>query len=59
MALTVDLYNCQVTISPAQAMELVNVAIKNQKESLSNINDAVNYLKTVDNANELKIVSIG
>ena len=45
--------------SPAQVMELVNLASKYQKESLSNIKDAANYLKTMDNANESKIATIG
>ena len=59
MVLTVDLYNVRCQYLLLKCMELVNLASKNQKESLSNIKDAVNYLKTMDNANESKIVTIG
>jgi carboxymethylenebutenolidase len=57
--LAVDLYNGKVAVSPDEAMSLVTAARDNQNESNSNMMAAVNYLKTLDNVDSSKMVSIG
>ena len=59
IVLAVDLYKGQVATSPDQAMNLVNSARENQNESLSNLNAAIDYLKTLDNVNASKIAAFG
>lgn len=57
--LAVDLYNGKVAASPDEAMSLVTAARDNQNESNSNMIAAVDYLKSLDNVESSKIVSVG
>jgi len=59
VVLAVDLYNGNVATSPDEAMRLVSEARENQNESNSNMLAAVDYLKSLDNVDSSKIVSIG
>jgi carboxymethylenebutenolidase len=57
--LAVDLYNGKVATSADEAMSLVSGARENQNQSNSNMMAAVDYLKSLDNVDSSKIVSIG
>ncbi len=57
--LAVDLYNGQVAASPDEAMSMVTAARDNQNESNSNMLAAVDYLKSLENVDSSKIVSVG
>ena len=57
--LAVDLYNGKVAAAPDEAMSLVTAASENQNESNSNMMAAVDYLKSLDNVDSSKIVSVG
>ena len=57
--LAVDLYNGKVAASPDEAMSMVTAARDNQNESNSNMMAAVDYLKSLENVDSSKIVSVG
>lgn len=57
--LAVDLYNGKVAASPDEAMSMVTAARDNQNESNSNMIAAVDYLKSLENVDSSKIVSVG
>jgi carboxymethylenebutenolidase len=57
--LAVDLYNGKVASAPDEAMSLVTAARENQNESNSNMMAALDYLKSLDNVDSSKIVSVG
>jgi carboxymethylenebutenolidase len=57
--LAVDLYNGQVAASPDEAMSMVTAARDNQNESNLNMMAAVDYLKSLENVDSSKIVSVG
>ena len=57
--LAVNLYNGKVAATPDEAMSLVTAARDNQNESNLNMMAAVDYLKSLDNVDSSKIVSLG
>lgn len=59
VVLAVDLFNGQVAKTPEVAQTLVSNVRENNSESISNLQNAVRYLASLENVNSSKISSLG